>query len=134
MNNRRESEALIGLSVMVHPNLTTDPASMQGEVGKVIADNGDHIVVAFPEDIEGKYTYDAVLALRPYHQLLEYLLDFYEQLSGTHKKAILKMMKLQAEGKQRQALSMLTLFPNLVPHCTHFYSDVKESAKQIKGK
>jgi|SRR5690606_259363 len=58
---------LIGTTVMVHPDLTTDPVEMQGQMGTIahLVDDDSAAYVRFKNGVIGLYGTDALLTLIP---------------------------------------------------------------------
>ncbi len=58
---------LIGTTVMVHPDLTTDPVEMQGQMGTIahLVDDDNAAYVRFKNGVIGLYGTDALLTLIP---------------------------------------------------------------------
>jgi len=134
MRQQKGPDELIGRVAMIHPNLTTDPADMRGEVGRIIEDNGDSLKVEFLGGIKGKYSYEGVLVLAAYNRMLNYLLTYYNEIREPDKRGVLQAMKLQSEGREVQALTLLASFPNAILHCTDFCSELKERSKTVTQK
>lgn len=132
MRQRKENRKLVGRTVMVHPDLTTDPISMQGNVGKVVEDNFDYLLIEFPENIRGRYDHNGVITLLPCKTILDYLLNNFEMLSMTHRKVLVQIAKLQLDAEDSIALSILLMFPQLLEKCTQNCSEIKEQYNVIK--
>lgn len=66
-------EELTGRLVVVHPELTVDPVSRQGQIGVIaMADlKSDTISVGFGGGLLGKYSTDALLVLRDKNELYQ---------------------------------------------------------------
>ncbi|MDX3916984.1 MAG: hypothetical protein QHC79_25810 [Pseudosphingobacterium sp.] len=64
---------LIGMPVMVHPQLTKDPYNERGNVGIILSSNPDHDdnFVGFSEKKLGVYASDALLVLKPADMLMK---------------------------------------------------------------
>ena len=60
-------EELVGVPVMVHPDLTTDPVHMQGIIGTIshVDYEADTVCVKFKNQMLGLYQADALLMLIP---------------------------------------------------------------------
>jgi hypothetical protein len=69
------ADELIGTMVLVHPQLSNDPAGKAGKVGIISGADleQDNIFVGFGRDGQGVYGSDAVLLLRPAEQLKDIL-------------------------------------------------------------
>ncbi len=104
-------ENLVGTTVMIHPELTSDPIHMQGRFGAI-----NHVLyedwssyVLFQNQMLGLYTNDALLMLVPPEVLMEKLRkDIYElDMDPSEVVDILEMYQLHTTGKaslQQEAL------------------------------
>lgn len=104
-------ENLVGTTVMIHPELTSDPIHMQGRFGAI-----NHVLyedwssyVLFQNQMLGLYTNDALLMLVPPEILVEKLRkDIYElDMDPSEVVDILEMYQLHTSGKvslQQEAL------------------------------
>jgi hypothetical protein len=104
-------ENLVGTTVMIHPELTSDPIHMQGRFGAI-----NHVLyedwssyVLFQNQMLGLYTNDALLMLVPPEILVEKLRkDIYElDMDPSEVVDILEMYHLHTSGKtslQQEAL------------------------------
>lgn len=129
------NDELLERVVLIHPELTTDPADMRGRVGKVIEDNDQYLTVSFPaENIKAKYTYEGVVALKTYKQMLDYLLQSYDDIKYSDKRIILGAMKMQAEGRESLALALLSGYPDALSACTLSCSEIKDNIKHLNRK
>ena len=92
---------MIGTLVLVHPNLTNDPAGKQGQVGIITDANlqDETIEVRFGKNGKGVYGTDALLLLRPSEQLKETLEQHKHDLPENDYKALFNISLLQ-EFKQ----------------------------------
>ena len=91
------SEELTGTIVLIHPELTTDPARKAGQVG-VINDYDadlDIVYVGFGRNGQGVYGSDAVLMIRPAAQLRETLEQRKLDMRIDDYKAIFQISLLQ---------------------------------------
>lgn len=105
-------DELLGMPVMVHPQLTQDPFKMRGQAGTVIgADlHSDTIFVAFGDKGAGRYQSDALLVLKPHNELYKELLVKVKQLEVADFKNLLRLSMYQSTGSPRQVMeSMATL-------------------------
>ncbi|PWS32674.1 hypothetical protein [Pedobacter paludis] len=75
-------EQLTGTIVAVHPELTTDPVSRQGQIGMVVAADlkNDTISVGFGSPELGHYSSDALLVLKEKNQLYQDALLGHKEL------------------------------------------------------
>ncbi|RDC54343.1 hypothetical protein DU508_21720 [Pedobacter chinensis] len=102
-------DELLGMPVMVHPQLTQDPVLMRGQVGTVIgADlHSDTIVVAFGNKGAGSYHSDALLVLKPHNELYKDLLEKVKQLKIADFKSLLRLSMHQSTGSPRQIMEAM---------------------------
>lgn len=126
MYRGRKSKELIGKDVLVHPDLTTDPAGMQGSAGWIIHDNGESVTVAFEDAAPADYCYDGLLVLADKKSILSYLLGAMDKMAAWEKSWVLDVLKLQHEGNEHQALILLGNVPAAIDHCTYACSELKE--------
>lgn len=105
-------EELTGTVVLVNPALPYDPARRQGQLG-VIATSDlslDEILVGFGTGPVSVYSPDALLVLKPHHQLYQNILTNVRELDVTDFKNLLKISMLiqdTPEPKQlREALEL----------------------------
>lgn len=97
-------EDLTGTVVLVHPELTNDPVKRQGQVGMVAsADLGqDEIYVGFGNGPIGLYSADALLVLKPHHEIYKDLLTHVQELAPQDYKAMLRISMLLESGSPKQ--------------------------------
>lgn len=98
------SEELIGQLVLVHPQLTGDPAGKSGQVGIITGTELEHdnIYVGFGRNGQGLYGTDALLLLKPAAQIKDLLQEHKQALSVADYKALFQISLLQ-EFKQSTA-------------------------------
>jgi hypothetical protein len=91
------ADELIGQLVMVHPELTGDPAGKSGQVGIITGTEleNDNIYVGFGRNGQGLYGTDALLLLRPAEQLKDLFHEQKQQLSISDHKAVFQIALLQ---------------------------------------
>ncbi|RZM21601.1 MAG: hypothetical protein EOO88_32445 [Pedobacter sp.] len=102
-------DELLGMPVMVHPQLTHDPSMMRGKAGTVIgADlHSDTIMVAFANNGAGRYQSDALLVLKPHNELYRELLVNVKQLEVADFKNLLRLSMHQSTGSPRQVMEAM---------------------------
>jgi hypothetical protein len=86
-------EELTGTIVLINPSLPYDPARRQGQLG-VIATSDlsiDEIMVGFGSGPVSIYSSDALLILKPHHQLYQDLLTHVKELDVADFKNLLKI-------------------------------------------
>lgn len=93
-------EELTGHLVMVHPNLTSDPANRQGQIGIITSASleKDEIYVGFGTNKLGLYSTDALLVLKPHQELYSYLLTHAKDLKTPDFKTLMEINLLQQKG------------------------------------
>jgi len=91
------SEELIGQLVLVHPQLTSDPAGKSGQVGIITGTEleNDNIYVGFGRNGQGLYGTDALLILKPPEQLKQILQENKTALSFEDHKALFQIALLK---------------------------------------
>ena len=99
-------EELVGISVLVHPNLTQDPVNMQGHMGRIsyVLYEDSSVYVKFKNQMLGLYEADGLLMLIPGEIVLDKLRhDVYEMdMDASEVVDILGIYLLDATGKQEQ--------------------------------
>ncbi|WP_431293347.1 hypothetical protein [Pedobacter sp. P26] len=90
-------EDLTGTLVAVHPQLTTDPVSRQGQIGMVVAADlkNDTISVGFGSPELGHYSSDALLVLKEKNQLYQDALLGHKELGPEVFKQLLFVNMIQ---------------------------------------
>lgn len=88
---------LTGHLVLVHPNLTKDPAHHQGEVGIITSTDlaKDEIYVGFGTNQLGLYAADALLVLKPHQELYENILVNVKKMDTPDFKTLMEITILQ---------------------------------------
>jgi len=91
------SDELIGQLVLVHPELTSDPAGKPGQVGIVTGTEleNDNVYVGFGRHGQGRYGTDALLLLRPADQIKTLLQEHQQELNVHDYKALFQISLLQ---------------------------------------
>jgi len=106
------ADELIGQLVLVHPELTKDPAGKSGQVGIITGTEleNDNIYVGFGRNGQGLYATDALLLLRPAEQLKDLLQEHKQELSVPDYKAVFQIALLQeflpSTAKLKTAMSL----------------------------
>lgn len=90
-------DELTGTIVAVHPELTTDPVSRQGQIGMVVAADlkNDTISVGFGSPELGHYSADALLVLKDKNQLYKDALLGHKELGPEVFKQMLLINMIQ---------------------------------------
>jgi len=91
------SDELIGTLVLVHPQLSNDPAGKSGQVGIItgIELENDNIYVGFGKRGQGLYGTDALLLLKSAEQLKALLHEHKQELSVTDYQALFQIALLK---------------------------------------
>lgn len=91
------SEELIGQPVLVHPELTSDPAGKSGQVGLITGTDleNDNVYVGFGRNGQGLYGTDALLLLKPNEQIKQNLQEHKSALSVNDYKSLFQISLLQ---------------------------------------
>lgn len=102
---------LIDKVVMVHPNLTNDPADKRGQTGKItnIIGENDDVFVRFADNTISVYTLNSLLLLQPAPLILENLragILGTDNLEREDVAGILDVYLLQAAGQTKEALEL----------------------------
>lgn len=94
--NRLQDE-LVGQLVLVHPNLTTDPAGNSGQIGVITGADleNDNIYVGFGKNGQGLYGTDALLIIKPHNQIQEALQQHKMDMPLDDFKALFQISLLQ---------------------------------------
>ncbi|TSJ40931.1 hypothetical protein FO440_14435 [Mucilaginibacter corticis] len=92
-----QNDELTGTLVLVHPELSKDPAGKSGQVGIITgADLGnDTIYVGFGRNGQGLYGTDALLLLKPADQVKDLLQQHKQALSVGDYKTLFQISLLQ---------------------------------------
>lgn len=90
-------DELIGQLVLVHPELTTDPAGKSGQVGVITGADlaNDNIYVGFGKNGQGLYGTDALLIIKPHNQIQEALQQHKMDMPLDDFKALFQISLLQ---------------------------------------
>lgn len=117
---------LFGKVVVAHPELTTDPACMQGKIGKIFEVAGpDEIRVRFDHDLHGKYMPSALLIVLPPVKIVEKLRQPGANIPDWQQACILKAIHYLLENEQEKAIRYVMDTDVLIPFCTETLLDWK---------
>lgn len=106
METKIKDEWMVGRTVMVYPDLTTDPANMQGDIGKVDSVYAEDVVtVRFNDGTVGYYKTEALATMLPKKKLLEQLHNNLDNLSANQQREILQIIKAVTDKKTVAALA-----------------------------
>lgn len=124
----------IGRIVMVHPLLTTDPAFMQGEIGKVVSVLDSVVTVNFDIDFNSRYQEDALVTLNSKKAILKQLQHHAENIPPFQQKMILKVVRLMMEKEPERALQYAMESDITAKHCTITLSEWIEQRELQKAR
>ncbi|TCC94986.1 hypothetical protein [Pedobacter hiemivivus] len=104
-------EDLTGTLVLVHPELTTDPAKRQGQIGMITsADLNNNVIrVGFGNTPVALYATEALLVLRPHNDLYRDLLTDVKQMEVQDFKTLLRVSMLLENGSPNQLKEALEM-------------------------
>jgi len=110
-------------SVIIHPDLRTDPLQMQGKIGYISASNleRDDFFVDFQTGKTGLYSASALLVLRPHYDVYKALMAPTEPLDKQEFKNLMRIsMLLQFPDYQNAAdgLRLALSAPKVLPLAT----------------
>lgn len=93
-------EELTGNLVMVHPKLSDDPVQRQGQVGIITSADlvKDEIYVGFGNSPLGLYSTDALLVLKPHHELYKDILTHIKEMDTPDFKTLMEITLLQEKS------------------------------------
>jgi len=102
---------LINTLVMVHPELTFDPVTKQGQSGSItnVIHENDEIYVEFEDGVFGLYGSDALLVLRQAADLIANLRTGVEALPRADVLALLNIYLLQQSGRTEDIAEALSI-------------------------
>jgi hypothetical protein len=108
MNNIDE---LRGTLVLVHPDLTVDPAHKQGQIGMVtdIIPDVDNVFVSFGHGLQALYSSDALLALRNQREIYQDMLANATKMETPDFKALFRLTLFQQSGQKKDQQAAMEL-------------------------
>jgi hypothetical protein len=129
---------LFGRIVMVHPQLTTDPQSRQGETGIVVELKEDNEIatVKFKDCGKADYSIGGLLTLYPKDVMLQGVISNPE-IGTSNQRLILKIQKLADEKRYAEALKLamandITVF-HCITNCDH-WTELMQERKRSNGR
>jgi len=131
---KKTKNELIGRAIQVHPELTTDPQSRQGEAGIVIEmkKNNEVANVEFKDGGRADYETDGLLMLYPKDIMLQGIISNPE-IGVTNQKLILKIQKLADKRQYDEALKLAITNDTMQFHCTtnvdHWMDILREQSR-----
>jgi len=107
----KQTDDLTGTYVLVHPELTFDPAFKQNQVGLVTGADlaNDDVFVSFGKDGQARYSTDALLTLKPANDLYADVMAGYKEMGTTDYKTLLQITLLQQHGSLKDARAAIEL-------------------------
>src|SRR5690625_2042746 len=102
---RKLKKEFTGESVMIHPQLTTDPLKRQGQIGKVTAVSWKErniVSVQFPDGKSANYMSDGILILFPKSKIIKNI-GANPDLTNGEKWALLKIARDLTWGEKAEA-------------------------------
>jgi len=116
-------EELVGNMVMVHPNLATDPANRQGQIGIITSSDlkKDEVYVGFGTNALGLYSTDALLVLKPHNEIYKDLLLNVKNMPTPDFKTLMEITINQEKGfvnAYRDALELASTNDNVLARST----------------
>lgn len=104
-------EDLTGTWVLVHPELTIDPAKHQGHIGIIKSSDllKDEVRVGFGHTPVALYSTDALLVIKPHNELYRDLLTNVKELETQDFKTLLRISMLLQNGSPRQLKDALEM-------------------------
>lgn len=104
-------DELVSKVVMVHSNLTQNPANRQGQTGRImnIVHESDEVFVRFEDNTIGLYSSDALLLIKPASLILDRIRSAIHGIDYLDRKdisTVLDVYVLQAEGQITEALEL----------------------------
>lgn len=101
----KQKEDWKGHWVVVHPELTTDPAGMQGKVGRIVSLSEDEAVVEFPgEDFRAAYEPGGLLILQPPELIAQGITSNSNDLQKPDALILENVYQLVIEGRHEEAI------------------------------
>ncbi|TSJ44397.1 hypothetical protein FO440_09520 [Mucilaginibacter corticis] len=96
----KPTDELTGTSVLVHPELTDDPAQKQGQVGMITGADleTDDVYVSFGRGENARYSTNALLVFKPADKIYELLMNDARQANYDDFKALFQVNLMQQHG------------------------------------
>lgn len=109
-----ENNDIIGALVLVNPELESDPAKQQGQIGVIqYADIGkDEMYVGFPGGREGIYASDALFTLKNKTELFSDMMKDTSGMEPENFKDLYKIALLQDRGTNRGLIEAMEIAKN----------------------
>jgi hypothetical protein len=96
----KPSDELTGTLVLVHPELSDDPASRQGQIGIITGADleNDDVFVSFGKGEQALYSTDALLVFKPAEDIYNLLMNDARKASQADFKALFQVNLMQQHG------------------------------------
>jgi len=109
--NEDPNEVQLPAYVLVHPELTNDPANKQGEIGFITAAilNTDEFYIGFDDKEVGFYGADALLMLNESELIYDFIDQNFGKLSTQDFKDLKNIVLLQLQGTEKHTRAALEL-------------------------
>ncbi|MBT2560135.1 hypothetical protein J7E50_02730 [Pedobacter sp. ISL-68] len=104
-------DELTGTYVLVHPQLPSDPAARQGQIGMITyADlEKDDVYVSFGKDGPALYAADALMVLKKPGDIYTHLMNEAKNLTKDDYKTLFQINLLQSQGDTKQIRSAMEM-------------------------
>lgn len=138
MRKKLRDELLIGSTVVVHPQLDSDPAQRQGMVGEICgytSSGDDTVLVVFEDGKEFSYHKDSLLILYPRAVILQGLVS--NGHNSQDRACLFKIQKLLYLKKVKEAIKLAVTSEHLQFFCTtdcDSWQDMMNHYKENVGK
>ncbi|MGF7079699.1 hypothetical protein [Mucilaginibacter sp. UYCu711] len=95
---------LTGTLVLVHPQLPSDPASRQGQIGMITSADlvRDDVFVSFGKGEQALYATNALLVLKEPDKLYRELISNFKELEKNNFKTLFQINLLQQHSTSKQ--------------------------------
>jgi hypothetical protein len=96
----KPTDELTGTLVLVHPELTDDPAKRQGQIGIITGADleNDDVFVSFGKGEQALYSTDALLVFKPASSIYDLLMNDARKASQEDFKALFQVNLMQQHG------------------------------------
>ncbi|TDX00520.1 hypothetical protein [Dinghuibacter silviterrae] len=132
----RPKNLLVGQTVIVDPDLTTDPFERRGQIGRVIEYDVQFpsVTVLFDDGKNGHYLTDTIYAMQPRKNILQGLINNYSALTDGERKIILNVIKLVEERAIQPAIYASLTNDTIKRHCLCHCADLLDLKLEEKRK
>lgn len=104
-------DELTGTLVLVHPQLPSDPAAKQGQIGIITSADlqRDDVFVSFGKGEQALYATDALMVLKHPDKLYRDLIANFKELEKNDFKTLFQINLLQQHGTSKQVKTAMEL-------------------------